>query len=117
MSISKEAVFEKMNEASVVVLNVLPEEEFLKLHIRGSRNLPLTQDRGAFLQEVEKQFGKERFLIIYGSDIGSHAAIDATEALWKGRFKAETYLSGLREWKEAGFPTEGTDILKKEASK
>jgi hypothetical protein len=74
----------------------------------------LTPDHNAFVQEVEKQYGKERFLIIYGSSILSRAAIDASEVLQKGGFKAETYLSGMREWNAAHLPTEGTSVLKKE---
>jgi rhodanese-related sulfurtransferase len=117
MSFSKEAVVGKMKQDHVVVLNVLPEEEFQKLHIQGSRNLPLTQDHGAFAQTVEKQYGKERFFIIYGSNPANHAALDAAEALRKRGFTAEIYLNGLEEWSEGGFPTEGTNVLKKEVFK
>jgi rhodanese-related sulfurtransferase len=113
MSISKESVVESMKQPNVVVLNVLPREEFEKLHIQGSRNLPLTPDYGAFVQEVEKQYGKGRQFIIYGSNILSRAAIDASEVLRKRGFKAEVYLSGMREWSAAGFPMEGTSALKK----
>lgn len=112
MSLSKEAVLERMKEAHVVVLNVLPEWEFQKLHIQGSRNLPYDGDPGAFAQAVEKQFGKERLLIIYGSNITSRSAIDATEALQKRGFRAEAYLSGLKEWNESGLPMEGTQSRK-----
>jgi len=108
MSLSKEDVSEKMRQARVVVLNVLPEEEFQKLHIQGSRSLPLGQDQGAFVQAVEKQYGKERLLIIYGSNITSHAAIDAVEALRNRGFNAEVYLSGMKDWNEAGWPVEGS---------
>ncbi len=37
MSLTKEEVFEKMKEEGVVVLNVLPEPDFQKLHIQGSQ--------------------------------------------------------------------------------
>ncbi len=105
MSISKETVLESIKQDHVMVLNVLPEAEFQKLHIEGSRNLPLTTDHGAFAEAVEKQYGKKRFFIIYGSNIGSRTAIDASDALLKRGFKAEVYLSGMRGWTEAGFPT------------
>ncbi len=115
-SISKATVFESIKEDHVVVLSVLPEAEFQKLHILGSRNLPLTQDQGLFAQAVEKQYGKKRFFILYGSNITSRSAIDASEALQRRGFKAEVYLSGMKDWKEAGFPIEGTDAVKKAVS-
>jgi rhodanese-related sulfurtransferase len=113
MSISKESVMEMMKRPNVLVLNVLPAEEFDKLHILGSRSLPLTPDHNAFVLEVQRQYGKERFFIVYGSNILSRAAIDASEILQKRGFKAEVYLSGMREWNAAGFPVEGTAALKK----
>jgi rhodanese-related sulfurtransferase len=116
MSLSKETVLESLKQDHVVVLNVLPEAEFQKLHIEGSRSLPLTQDPGSFAAAVEKQYGKKNFFIIYGSNITSRAAIDASDALLKRGFKAEVYLSGTKGWNEAGFPTEGTDAPKKPTS-
>ncbi len=116
MSISKETVLESMKQDHVMVLNVLPEAEFQKLHIDGSRNLPLTPDHDAFAEAVEKQYGKKRFFIICGSNISSRSAIDASDALLKRGFKTEVYLSGMRGWSEAGFPTAGTDTPKKAAS-
>ena len=113
MSISKETVLESLKQDHVVVLNVLPETEFQKLHIEGSRNLPLTSDQGAFVEAVEKQYGKKKFFIIYGSNIASHTASTAVEALQKGGFKTEIFLSGMKGWNEAGFPTEGIDAPKK----
>ncbi len=115
MSLSKETVLESLKQDHVMVLNVLPEVEFEKLHIEGSRNLPLTHDPGAFAEAVEKLYGKKRFFIIYGSNITSHAAIIASSALQKRGFKAEVYLSGMKGWNEAGFPTAGTDAPKKAA--
>src|SRR5581483_3276985 len=112
MSISKEAVVEKMKDSHVVVLNVLPESDFQKLHIRGSRNIPLTPDQGTFADAVEKQFGKERHFILYGANVSSPIAVMAVEALQKRGFKAEAYLSGLKDWKEAGLPMDGTKVPK-----
>jgi rhodanese-related sulfurtransferase len=113
MSISKEAVVEKMRKTQVVVLNVLSEGEFQKLHIQGSYNLPLTPDHGAFAREVERQYGKKNLFILYGSNITSYAAIEAAEALQKRGFEAEAYLSGMKEWIGAGLPAEGTYASKK----
>ncbi len=113
MALTKEVVLDEIKDSHGVVLNILPEEAFHKLHIRGSRSVPMTPDQNAFAQTVERRFGKERFLIIYGSDISSRTAVDAFEILRKKGFRTEIYLGGMKEWAEAGFPTEGTEALKK----
>ncbi|HVZ81460.1 MAG TPA: rhodanese-like domain-containing protein [bacterium] len=108
MSLNQQDVLEIMKNRHAVALNVLPKEEFQRLHIEGSKNVPWTLDRGAFVQEVEKQFGKEMFLIVHGSNITSRAGIDATEALRRDGFKGDVFLSGMKGWVEAGLPTAGT---------
>jgi rhodanese-related sulfurtransferase len=108
MSLNQQEVVEIMKNHHSVALNILPEEEFQQLHIEGSKNIPWTLDHGAFVQEVEKQFGKERFFVIYGSNITSPASINAAEALRRGGFKADVFLSGMKGWVEAGLPTAGT---------
>ncbi len=113
MSLSKEAVLEKMKQAHVVVLNVLPPEEFRKLHIRGSHNIPLSQDYGAFVQEVEKRYGKERPFITYCSGIASAAAANAARILRGHGFTVDDYPGGTEEWHQTGGSTGG--ILAQEA--
>lgn len=108
MSLNQQDVVELMKDPQVIVLNILPEEEFQQLHIEGSRNIPLALDRGAFAQAVEKRFGKARFFAVYGSNITSPAGIDAAEALRRSGFRADVFLSGMKGWVEAGLPTAGT---------
>ncbi len=108
MPYTKEALLEKMEKANVVVLNVLPEGEFQKLHIRGSRNLPLTQDYGAFAKEVERLYGKKRLIITYCTDFTSASSANAAKILREKGFEAENYSGGIEEWHQAGYPTEGT---------
>ena len=108
MSLNQKEVVEILRDHQAIALNVLPREEYQQLHIEGSKNIPWTLDHGAFVQEVEKQFGKQRFFIVYGSNITSHDGIDATEALRKRGFRADVFLSGMKGWVEAGLPTAGT---------
>lgn len=108
MSLTKEMVRKKMKSRDVVLLNVLTEEDFLKLHIKGSLNLPLAQNRDEFAMEVEKRFGKDKFYISYSASVICAAGPNAAQALRIRGFKAEAYLGGLQEWLEAGFPVEGT---------
>ena len=113
MTLSKEVVMEKIKKANVVVLNVLPEEEFRELHIPGSQNLPLGQDQGSFAQAAEMKYGREKFFIVYGSSLPSLDAMNAAVALRKRGLWAEVYLGGMKEWSEAGLPAEGTNSQKK----
>jgi rhodanese-related sulfurtransferase len=107
MAITKEMVKDKIRETNVLLLNVLPEDDFLKLHIKGSHSMPLTQDREAFVADVETRYGKGMFLITYGEDVVCAAGMNAAKILKKNGFKADFYPGGLREWDEAGLPTEG----------
>jgi|SRR5579872_7588296 len=107
MSLTKEEVLEKMKEEGVVVLNVLPEADFHRLHIQGSQNLPLTLDYGGFLQEIEKRHGKKKFFITYGDRLSRADGASAAQAMRIHGFTAENYPGGIQEWFEAGLPTEG----------
>lgn len=109
MSMTKEAVRDKMKDANVVVLNVLPESDHLKLHISGSENLPLGLNAGDFVESVEKRFGKDKFFITYCAGTACKSGPDAAKALQKMGFKANDYAGGIEDWSQAGFPTTGTE--------
>ncbi len=109
MSMSKETVQDKMKDANTIVLNVLPEADFAKLHIAGSKNIPFGSDAGAFAQAVEKAYGKEKFFITYCGGLTCNAGPNAAKALQEKGFKATEYAGGIKEWSEEGFPTEGTE--------
>jgi rhodanese-related sulfurtransferase len=109
MSMSKETVRDKMKDLDVVVLNVLPDNDYAKLHIKGSENLPLGQNPGDFVQAVEKKFGKDKFFITYCAGLTCNAGPNAAKALQQKGFKANDYAGGIQEWSEAGFPCEGTE--------
>lgn len=109
MTMSKEVVKDKMKLADTIVLNVLPEADFAKLHIKGSVNIPFGTDAGAFTQAVEKKYGKDKFFITYCAGLTCNAGPNAAKALQEKGFKANDYAGGMKEWSEAGFPTEGTE--------
>src|SRR5580658_3437940 len=108
MPLTKEEVVQKMQEEGVVVLNVLPEADFQKLHIQGSQSLPLTLDYGAFIQEIERKHGKQRLFITYGDHLSRMDGASAAHAMRIHGFTVENYPGGIQEWFEAGLPTEGT---------
>jgi rhodanese-related sulfurtransferase len=109
MSMTKEAVKDKMKIANVSVVDVLSENDFEKLHIQGSENIPLGSNEDDFIHAVEKRFGKDRFIITYCAGGTHHESANASEALLKRGFKSDNYPGGIREWLEAGFPTGGND--------
>jgi rhodanese-related sulfurtransferase len=116
MSMTKEAVQKKMKEQNVVVLNVLPDTDYAKLHITGSKNLPLGLNSSDFAQAVEKQYGKDKFFITYCVGMTCNAGPNAAKALIEKGFKADDYPGGMRDWSEAGFPMEGTQAPNRRAS-
>ncbi len=105
---TKEQLKGKMKEKGIVVLNVLSESDFEKLHIRGSRSQPLNQDHGAFAHEVERQYGKGRSFVTYCADFTCAAGANAARILREHGFTAENYPGGIEEWHRAGWPTDGT---------
>jgi rhodanese-related sulfurtransferase len=113
MSMSKEAVRDKMKESDVMVLDVLPESDYKKLHIEGSESLPLGLSSDDFVEAVEKRYGKDKFFITYCAGLTCHAGPDAARALQKKGFKANDYPGGIQEWSEAGFSVAGTEAKNK----
>jgi rhodanese-related sulfurtransferase len=109
MSMSKEAVKDKMKDKNVMVLDVLPQNDYAKLHIEGSESLPLGLNSDDFVQAVEKKFGKDKFFITYCAGLTCHAGPDAAKALQKKGFQANDYAGGIQEWSQAGFPVAGSE--------
>jgi len=105
---TKEAVLKNIKRNDVILLNVLSDEEFLKLHIQGSHHMPLFQNRSLFVGEVERKFGRNKFFITYSADVTCAASQNAAHALKVRGLNAQEYLGGLKEWREAGYPLEGT---------
>jgi rhodanese-related sulfurtransferase len=117
MSMTKEAVLKKMKKDDTVVLNILPEEDFAKLHIKGSDSITFGQNVRSFVLAVEKKYGKEKFFVIYCANredaLASHNAV---VVLKEQGFKADDYPGGIQEWAKAGFPTEGSEAMIPETS-
>ncbi len=109
MSITKEEILEKMRQRNVVVLDVLPQEDYEKLCILGSYCIPIVHSRPEeFVQRVEKRFGKNNFFITYCSGFPCRHFQEAADALRQAGFEAEGYSGGIQEWAESGLPTAGT---------
>lgn len=115
MSMNQEAVREKMKQPNVVVLNVLPDTDYAKLHIAGSENLPLGLSTGDFTQAVEKHYGKDKFFITYCAGLNCGVAPHAAKALTEKGFQADCYEGGMKDWSDAGLAVKGTDAPNRRA--
>jgi rhodanese-related sulfurtransferase len=109
MPISKEALKDKMKDQNTVVLNVLPEADYAKMHIKGSESFPLGQKADEFAKAVEAKYGKGKFFVTYCAGATCMAGPNAAKTLKEKGFKAEEFVGGMEEWNSAGYPTEGTE--------
>jgi rhodanese-related sulfurtransferase len=116
MSLTKEAVMKKMKDENTVILDILPEDDFKKLHIMGSESFTFGQNVRSFLLAVEKKYGKEKFFITYCANrADSLSSRNAAFVLQEQGFRAEDYPGGIQEWSEAGLPIGGTEADLREA--
>lgn len=92
---------ERMNETQkedFVLINVLPEEDFKKEHIRTSINIP--QDREDFVETVEKiAGGKDREVVVYCANFDCPASPEAAKKLDQAGFRhVLDYEGGTEDW-------------------
>src|SRR5690348_9748508 len=102
MPLTKEEVLEKMKDPVVILLNVLGEQDFLKLHIKGSVCLTLGQNIRNFAPTVLRKFGKQAYFITYGADSANSVGLNAARLLAEKGMQADYYSGGLQEWAKAG---------------
>lgn len=77
-------------------------------HIRGARTLPLGEFQ-ARLPEFLKNVPKTMPLIVYCNGYGCHDSGDlAKQLIDAGYWEVYVFDGGYPEWKEAGYPVEGT---------
>lgn len=87
----------------IVFINVLPKEEYLKSHIPGSINIPLSNE-GEFVQRVEEIVpSKNQKIVLYCADADCTASENAAKQLDKRGFSfVMVFKGGLQEWIEEG---------------
>lgn len=82
----------------LLVLNVLSEEDFERVHIPGSRNLPV--DTENFAEGVEEMAGgKDRPVVVHCADEDCQASPKAVKRLDDAGFeRVYDYEGGIKEW-------------------
>lgn len=106
LPLTKEEVLEKMKDPSVVLLNVLPQEQFNQLHIQGSQNLALGPNVRIFESAANKRFSKQNYFITYGADNNGLLGQNAAKLLMVHGYQAGYYPGGIKDWSQAGLPTD-----------
>ncbi len=106
-TVTKEELLRKMGEGKVQVVNVLDPEWYKLGFIQGSQKIPLG--------ELEKRLGeldKSREVVTYCASTQCTASSEAAKLLAREGFKVRAYEGGIKEWKEAGLPTEEMKSVK-----
>ncbi len=85
------------------VLNVLSAEVYNDAHIKNSLNVPLVE-----LKSFAEHTPKDTCIVVYCA----HSNCDASARAWHvlhelGFDNLFAYEGGMREWYDAGYPTEG----------
>lgn len=102
-NISKDELVGKFASPGLVIVNVLAREGYDKIHIRGSVSVPRGELEAGRWQELDKS--KE--IVVHCSSYSCGASRLAADFLEAKGFNVKAYEGGIKEWAEAGLPTEG----------
>lgn len=91
----------RLKDGLVVVIDVRPEDEFAKGHVRGAINVPLHA-----LKRKLADLPKRKEIVAYCRGPYCVLSFDAVETLRKRGFHARRLEDGFPEWKAAGLPVE-----------
>ncbi len=102
-SITKDELSAKLGSPWVTVVNVLAPQAYEKIHIKGSISIPRYELEQGRWKELD--FTKE--IVAYCSSYDCQASREAAKLLESKGFDVSAYEGGMKEWAEAGLPTEG----------
>ena len=107
-TIDRDTLKQKLDdEEDVKLIEVLMPRPFEEIHIRGAINIPLN----TIGKEASRRFGKDDFIVVYCADSACQASPRAAEKLDTFGFtNVWDYVEGKRDWIEAGYPVEGSNI-------
>lgn len=100
-SLSMEELQVKFSRKDVVVLDVRPEEEYKRGHIKNSISIPINE-----LASRIKELPKKAEIIAYCRGPVCVYADEAVRLLRKKGYKAKRLSEGYPDWKAMGFPAE-----------
>lgn len=101
--ITKDQLSVSLGKPGLVVVNVLAKEGYDKIHIRGSISMPRNELEGGRWRELDG----DKEVVVYCASYSCEASRVAAEFLERKGFDVRAYEGGIKEWAEAGLPTEG----------
>ncbi len=100
--ISKEGLKKCMDQGvHMQLVNVLSPEYYHLGSIEGSVRIPVSE-----LTERAHELDKRSVVVVYGATLECEASERAAEILADRGFRVKAYLGGIKEWKQAGYPTD-----------
>lgn len=103
-SITKDELSSELDSPRLTVVNVLAAGAFEKIRIRGSISIP----RNELEQGRWKELDPSKEIVVHCSSYECDASRAAANFLEARGFNVRAYEGGMKEWAEAGLPTEGT---------
>jgi len=94
-----EALDQRVQEGSVIVLDVRPPDEYTAGHIPGAVSLPISE-----LEERLRELPRDREIVAYCRGPYCLFSCQAVERLRSHGFRAHRMEEGVAEWEERGFP-------------
>jgi len=98
--VSREALVNRLDDGSVVLLDVRPEDEFALGHLPGALNIPF-----ADLERRLAELPKDTQIVAYCRGPYCVLSFEAVAALRTKGYDIKRLEDGYPEWKAAGFPT------------
>lgn len=101
-TISKETLKEKIDKhEDFQLVNVLSPENYNLGFIKGSMRIPVNE-----LDQREEELDKAKEVVVYCASHECSASRNAAEKLAADGFNVKAYEGGIKEWKQARYPTE-----------
>lgn len=99
--VSRAELARRINDKTVIVIDVRPEDEFALGHITGARNVPLAR-----LKRQLSKLDRKTVIVAYCRGRYCVMSFEAVAMLRQQGFEARRLEDGLPEWRAAGLPVE-----------
>lgn len=99
--ISREELARRLDDGTLIVIDVRPEAEYAAGHIRGARSVPIEQ-----LSDIVRELPAGAEVVAYCRGPYCVFADDAVRLLRRRRRNARRLQDGFPEWRTAEYPTE-----------
>lgn len=102
-TITRDELASQMGSGHLIVVNVLAGGAYERIHIRGSISIPRMELEQGRWQELDRS----KKVVVHCSSYECDASRMAARFLEDKGFDVRAYEGGMKEWAEAGLPTEG----------